>query len=191
MNKRLSTLLFSPLVVLASAAMALTAYGQSFINQKNITLEAAQIAAQAALDECDSLSAIPVSVAIVDRAGVLKTQLRQDGAGPHTTDSSFRKAYTAASLKRATGDLANAVVGTVNENLQDMNDNVLILRGGVPIVHPSGEVIGGIGVGGKPFGSTDEACAIAGRDAITPGEMQSQSGPPAGSARAVGPEGAR
>ena len=160
MNKRLSTLLFSPLVVLASAAMALTAYGQSFINQKNITLEAAQIAAQAAVDECDRLSAIPVSVAIVDRAGVLKTQLRQDGAGPHTTDSSFRK---------ASGDLADAVVGTVNENLQDMNDNVLILRGGVPIVHPSGEVIGGIGVGGKPFGSTDEACAIAGRDAITGG----------------------
>jgi uncharacterized protein GlcG (DUF336 family) len=171
MNKHLSTLLFSPLVVLVSAAMALTAYGQSFINQKNITLEAARIAAQAALDECDRLSAIPipVSVAIVDRAGVLKTQLRQDGAGPHTTDSSFRKAYTAASLKRATGDLADAVVGTVNENLQDMNDNVLILRGGVPIVHASGEVIGGIGVGGKPFGSTDEACAIAGRDAITGG----------------------
>ena len=167
MNKRLSTLLFSPLVVLASAAMALTAYGQSFINQKNITLEAALIAAQAALDECDRLSEIPVSVAVVDRAGVLKTQLRQDGAGPHTTDSSFRKAYTAASLKRATGDLADAVVGTVNENLQDMNDNVLVLRGGVPIVQPSGEVIGGIGVGGKPFGSIDEACAIAGRDAIT------------------------
>ncbi len=62
-------------------------------------------AAQAAVDFCKK-DGYRVSASVVDRAGVLRAMLRADGAGPHTVDSSRKKAYTAASLRRATTELA-------------------------------------------------------------------------------------
>jgi uncharacterized protein GlcG (DUF336 family) len=49
--------------------------------------------------------------------------------------------------------------------LREMNDQVLILGGGLPI-EIGGEVVGGIGVGGAPGAQLDDACARAGLDAI-------------------------
>jgi uncharacterized protein GlcG (DUF336 family) len=51
------------------------------------------------------------------------------------------------------------------EGLRDMDDDILILGGGLPIVL-NDLVIGGIGVGGAPGGDLDEACAQAGIDKI-------------------------
>ena len=91
---------------------------------------------------------------------------RADGAGPHTVESSRKKAYTAASLRRPTTELAELInkVPTL-QALRDMNDQVLILGGGLPI-EIGGEVVGGIGVGGAPGAHLDDACAQAGLDAI-------------------------
>ena len=75
--------------------------------------------------------------------------------------SAFRKAFTAASLRRSTGELANLIVNVpTTAGLQFMNDNLLLLQGGLPIVDNSGAVIGGIGVGGAPGGQFDEARAL-------------------------------
>jgi uncharacterized protein GlcG (DUF336 family) len=92
--------------------------------------------------------------------------VRADGAGPHTVDSSRKKAYTAASLRRSTTELAELInkVPTL-QALRDMNDQVLVLGGGLPI-EIGGEVVGGIGVGGAPGAHLDDACAQAGLDAI-------------------------
>lgn len=122
-------------------------------------------AIQASLDAC-SKDGYRVSVTIVDRAGVLRAMARSDGAGPHTIDSSRKKAYTAASLRRPTAELAELVnkVPAV-QALRDMNDQVLILGGGLPI-EIGGEIVGGIGVGGAPGAHLDDACAQAGLDAI-------------------------
>jgi uncharacterized protein GlcG (DUF336 family) len=49
--------------------------------------------------------------------------------------------------------------------LREINDQVLILGGGLPI-EIGGEVVGGIGVGGAPGAHLDDACAQAGLDAI-------------------------
>ena len=92
--------------------------------------------------------------------------VRADGAGPHTVDSSRKKAYTAASFRRSTTELA----GLINkmptlEALREINDQVLMLGGGLPI-EIGGEVVGGIGVGGAPGAHLDDACAQAGLDAI-------------------------
>ena len=65
-------------------------------------------AVQAALEFCKK-DGYRVSASVVDRAGVLRALLRADGAGPHTVDSSRKKAYTAASLRRATSDLAEMI----------------------------------------------------------------------------------
>jgi uncharacterized protein GlcG (DUF336 family) len=91
---------------------------------------------------------------------------RADGAGPHTVDSSRKKAYTAASLLRPTTELAELVnkVPTL-QALREMNDQVLLLGGGLPI-EIGGEIVGGIGVGGAPGAHIDDVCAQAGLETI-------------------------
>lgn len=122
-------------------------------------------AIQASLEACKK-DGYRVSVSVVDRAGLLRAMVRADGAGPHTVDSSRKKAYTAASLGRPTTELAELInkVPTL-QALREMNDQVLILGGGLPI-EIGGEVVGGIGVGGAPGAHLDDACAQAGLDAI-------------------------
>jgi uncharacterized protein GlcG (DUF336 family) len=122
-------------------------------------------AIQASLDVCNK-DGYRVSVSVVDRAGVLRAMARADGAGPHTVDSSRKKAYTAASLRHSTTELAELInkVPTL-QALREMNEQVLMLGGGLPI-EIGGEVVGGIGVGGAPGTHLDDACAQAGLDAI-------------------------
>ena len=122
-------------------------------------------AIQASLDACTK-DGYRVSVSIVDRAGILRAMARADGAGPHTVDSSKKKAYTAASLRRSTTELAELInkVPTL-QALRDVNDQMLMLGGGFPIEF-GGEIVGGIGVGGAPGAHLDDACAQAGLDAI-------------------------
>jgi len=130
-----------------------------------LPLSLATKAAQAALDKCTK-EGYRVSVAVVDRAGILRAQLRGDGAGPHTIDSSRKKAYTAASLRRPTTEFGELLTkNPALQGLRDMNDNILILGGGLPI-EIGGEVVGAIGVGGAPGTHLDDACAQAGLDAI-------------------------
>jgi uncharacterized protein GlcG (DUF336 family) len=133
-----------------------------------LPLAMAQDAAVAALGKCLA-DGYRVSVAVVDRGGNVRALLRGDGAGPHTPDSSFKKAYTSASLGRPTGELAGMVGGnTAVAGLRDMNDKILILGGGLPIRFGQ-DLVGGIGVGGAPGGQLDEACAKAGLEKIGAG----------------------
>jgi uncharacterized protein GlcG (DUF336 family) len=122
-------------------------------------------AIQASLDACTK-DGYRVSVSVVDRAGVLRAMGRADGAGSHTVDSSRKKAYTAASFRRPTTELAELInkVPTL-QTLREINDQVLLLGGGLPI-EIGGEVVGGIGVGGAPGAHLDDACAQAGLEAI-------------------------
>lgn len=122
-------------------------------------------AIQASLDACNK-GGYRVTVSVVDRAGALRAMVRADGAGPHTVDSSKKKAYTAASLRRPTTELAELITNVPTlESLRQMNDQVLMLGGGLPI-EIGGEIVGGIGVGGAPGSHLDDACAQAGLDAI-------------------------
>jgi uncharacterized protein GlcG (DUF336 family) len=130
-----------------------------------LPVQLAQRAAVAAMEKCEA-DGYRVSAAVVDDAGLLKAQVRADGAGPHTLDSSRRKAYTAASLREATGRLAALVAQRpALQSLRDMNASILILGGGFPI-EIQGQVVGAIGVGGAPGDKLDEACARAGLRAI-------------------------
>lgn len=122
-------------------------------------------AVQAALEACKK-DGYRVSVSVVDRAGVLRAMGRADGAGPHTVDSSRKKAYTAASVRRPTTELAELINKTPTlQALRDINNEIVIVGGGLPI-EIGGEVVGGIGVGGAPGAHLDDACAQDGLDAI-------------------------
>ena len=126
-----------------------------------LPLALAQKAALAALEQCRA-GGYRVSVAVVDRGGVLRVLLRDDGAGVHTVDSSRRKAYTAASLRAPTTRFAELIARKPElQGLRDMNTSILMLGGGLPIRFGS-EVVGGIGVGGAPGAHLDEDCARAG-----------------------------
>lgn len=130
-----------------------------------LPLSLAVKAASSALDQCVK-DGYRVSVAVVDRAGTLRSFLRADGAGPHTVESSQKKAYTAASMRGPTGNVADLIAKTpAVQGLQHMNDKILFLAGGLPI-DIGGDVVGGIGVGGAPGGHLDAACAQAGLDSI-------------------------
>lgn len=143
-----------------------SAFADDLPKESVLPLAVANKAVHAAIEACKK-DGYRVSVSVVDRAGVLRALGRADGAGPHTVDSSRKKAYTAASIRRPTTELADLI----NKNptlqaLRDMNDEILILGGGLPI-EIGGEVVGGIGVGGAPGAHLDDACAQDGLDVIS------------------------
>jgi uncharacterized protein GlcG (DUF336 family) len=140
--------------------LAAPAIAEDVLLQKNISLALAHDAAEAALQNCSG-KGWKVSVAVVDRAGQLKMQLRGDGAGPHTLDSSRRKAYTAASMREGTSKMLEISQKSPAAATLPMIDGLLLLGGGLPI-KVGDEVIGAIGVSGAPGGHLDDECAEAG-----------------------------
>lgn len=133
-------------------------------SNNNISLEAALIAAKAALQEAKKLKAKMV-VAISDRSGNVVTLLRDDGAFLASITIAKNKAYTAAVFGVSTDDLCNAL--SANPTLKDgigAQEGIILFGGGYPLIE-NGEVIGAIGVSG---GSEDEdrQCAMAGIKAI-------------------------
>ncbi|MGP5203422.1 GlcG/HbpS family heme-binding protein [Psychrobacter aquimaris] len=106
-----------------------------------------------------------VSVTVVDASGQTLAVLRDHRAGVHTVRASYKKAYTANSQKRETAVIAKGIKdGTIPEDLRYLDENILILDGGVPI-YIDGIVVGGIGVGGA-HGSEDVHIAKAGLKAL-------------------------
>ena len=130
-----------------------------------LPLAMATKAAHATVDKCLA-DGYRVSVTVVDQGGNIRAVLRQDGAGPHTLESSRKKAYTSASMKQPTAKLAGLIAKMpALQGLQRMNEHMLMLAGGLPI-KIGDAVVGGIGVGGAPGGHLDAACAQGGLDSI-------------------------
>lgn len=102
---------------------------------------------------------VHVSVSVVDAGGDLLIFKRGKGSGPHTVTTSFRKAYTAGSIKMATAALAGAKALPKFWQLGKMTDDILLLQGGLPIFY-KGVPVGGIGMSGAPAPEVEEKCAI-------------------------------
>ncbi|MFO0773388.1 MAG: heme-binding protein [Nitrospiraceae bacterium] len=157
---------FAAVALLAASLLAAhAAAADEVLREANIPLASAEKAAAAAVEKCLA-DGYRVTAAVVDRNGTVRAQLRADGAGPHTIDSSRKKAYTAASLRRATTDLAEMIGKTpALQGLRDMNQDILMLGGGLPIFVQN-EFVGAIGVGGAPGTQFDDACGSAGLERI-------------------------
>ena len=101
----------------------------------------------------------------LDRGGHPVAVQRADGVGPHNTEASRRKAYTALSTRRPTLALARDAQATPDaRNLASMPE-LLLLGGGIPLL-VQGEPAGAIGVAGGGGASNDHACAIAAVKAV-------------------------
>jgi len=114
--------------------------------------------ANGALDKCHA-DGYRVSLTVLDASGLVKIQVRGDGTGPHTLEHSRRKAYTALTFKRTSGETAAAWAKATTP--PPVIEGTVAAQGGVPIKSGT-EVIGAIGVSGAPGGEKDEACAAAG-----------------------------
>lgn len=148
-----------------TAALVLTsAASAQVLQEKNMPLNLAQNIANETIAAC-SAEGYNVSVAVVDRAGVLRTLLRADNAGIHTPAAATAKAYTSASSRTPTGVMAeNIQKNPAAAELANI-PGFLVLGGGVP-VKIGDETIGAVGVGGAPGGHLDEACALAALDKV-------------------------
>lgn len=146
-----------------SAPAAATAQVQT--GGKQLTLGLAMEAATEAIRVCGN-NGWPVSVSIVDAAGNVKLQAKGDHSAVHTSDASFRKAYTTVSYAPLFGfDKLGEWVESLRTNPLASSyatlPNIFLLPGAVA-VRSNGEVIAAIGVGGAPGGDKDEVCAAAG-----------------------------
>jgi uncharacterized protein GlcG (DUF336 family) len=153
-------LLASVSLVASSSALA-----QDLVTIRSISLAMAAEVATAAVEQClkDGFRA---TATVVDSAGQTKAVMRADGAGPHTVDSSRRKAYTALSVGGSTGDLDTFLRERSPSSFGlRFVEQMLPLPGGLAI-RAGDEVVGAIGVGGAPGGDKDERCARAGIEKI-------------------------
>ncbi len=148
----------------ATGAPAIAADEPVLAPFKQLTLAGARRAADAALADCRQRG-YQVSVAIVDRAGLLQVFMRDRFAGPHTIEVARSKAWTAVSFKISTTELATATSAPSAENGIRMVPGVMVNGGGLPIT-AAGSLVGAIGVSGAPGGAADQQCAQAGIDAI-------------------------
>jgi uncharacterized protein GlcG (DUF336 family) len=152
--------IFTGLVL--TAALASTANAEGLVTQKNIPLAMAQVIAQGALAQCQSMG-YKVSVAVVDRAGLTLVMLRGDGAGLHTPEGAERKAFTARTFSQPSADFVKRMSDRPDTAGSVHYTHVLALPGGLPI-KSGNEVVGAVGVSGSP--GKDDVCSQAGIDKV-------------------------
>lgn len=154
----------SAATIILLAASALTALSQQkgLLTEKVISLDMAQSMVQGALQKCRADN-YHISVHVLDVDGQVKASARDDGASEVNYDVSRRKAFTALTYRRPSGDM--------EKQWATMSPGRIIpetfgVAGGLP-VKVGEETIGAIGVGGAPGGDKDEACAAAGLAKVT------------------------
>jgi len=152
------------LLALTLASAAPLAAAQATFSVRVLTPETALKAAQAALKKCRD-SGFQVTVAVVDRMGVTQVLLRDRFAGPHTTDMATAKAYSAASFRTNTSELAAATQPGQPQSGIRHRPGVAAVGGGM-MIEAGGSLLGAIGVSGAPGGREDDLCAAAGIAAI-------------------------
>lgn len=129
------------------------------------SLELASQAARVALDACKT-KGFSVGASVIDSGGVLKVLLAQDGTSARGVQSSTNKAVTALTLKDATSHLGERVKSDAAlAQTVSANPNFNVRAGGV-LLKVKDQIVGAIGVGGARGSENDEACAIAGLEAI-------------------------
>jgi uncharacterized protein GlcG (DUF336 family) len=131
---------------------------------KSLTPETALKAAQAALAKCRA-DGYQVSVAVVDRSGLLHVVLRDRYAGAHSPDTATNKAWTAVSFRTNTTDLVKMTQPNQPSSGIRNLPNVVAVGGGI-MIEAGGSIVAGIGVSGAPGGDADDVCARAGIKAI-------------------------
>jgi uncharacterized protein GlcG (DUF336 family) len=151
-------------VASALACGATTTANAQLITHKDISLAMATTMATTAIETCKG-QGYNVSVNVLGRDGEVILGLRNDLAGAATMENSMKKAYTARTFRRPSGEFADSVKGNPTAGALFLT-NIVAAQGALPI-KVGDDVIGAIGVSGAPGGDKDEACAKAGIDKVS------------------------
>jgi uncharacterized protein GlcG (DUF336 family) len=136
----------------------------ALVSFKQLSLDTALELAHRTLKDCRK-NGYQVAVAVVDRMGNLQVNLRDQFAGAHTTETAFRKAWTAVNFRISTMEMSKLTkTGQAQWGIRFV-DKALMAGGGL-IVEAAGSIVAGIGVSGAPGGELDEDCAKAGIESI-------------------------
>ncbi|MDR3422384.1 MAG: heme-binding protein [Xanthobacteraceae bacterium] len=156
---RLATIAAASACVFAWAAPA----DAQLLDHKDLTASIAMTIAQTAIETCKA-NGYAVSATVVGRNGEIIVQVRGDNTPPHTMENSFRKAYTARTLRSPSGTLAERVKADPTLPFIHLS-NIIAFQGALPI-KVGDETIGAAGASGAPGGEKDEACIKAGLDKV-------------------------
>ncbi len=151
-------------ILLAGAAVAIAAPASAqLLAHKDISASIAITIVQTAIETCKA-NGYAVSSTVVGRNGEILAQVRGDNTGPHTTENSFRKAYTARTFRITSGEMVERVKKDPTMGAIHLT-NIIANQGALPI-KVGDEVIGAAGASGAPGGEKDEACVKAGIDKV-------------------------
>jgi uncharacterized protein GlcG (DUF336 family) len=149
---------------IALASLLASSANAQLMAHKDISLAMAVTMAKTAIETCKG-NGYNVSVNVLGRDGEVILALRNELAGPATFENSMKKAYTARTFRRPSGEFAAGVKGNPTAGALMLN-NVVAAQGALPI-KVGDDTIGAIGVSGAPGGEKDEACAKAGIDKVS------------------------
>jgi len=145
------------------------------INPGDITLEESLSICKEVLKKGRELKLMPLTVTVVDVAGVIRATMSEEGSGLIRSDIAYAKAWTCLAFNVSSNTLrdifesqprlATAVLG-----MQTLADGKLVPTPGGMLIQKDGKNIGAVGVTGD-VSDQDEICAIAGIEAsnLTPG----------------------
>ena len=145
-----------------ACAIAVPASAQT-LARKDLSIDGAVALATAAMADCKG-KGWPVSVTVVGRNGEVIAQLRGDGTGPHTTENSFKKAFTSRTFRIPSGEMEERLKKNPQMGAQYLT-GFTTGRGALPIKIGE-ETIAAAGASGAPGGEKDEACVQAGIDKV-------------------------
>jgi len=156
-----------PVLVIAPA-------NAQIIEKKSLNLDGAKKAIAAAVDYAKKNNAPGGVVAVVDEGGNLMALERLDGTFAMGATISIGKARTAVLFKKPTRFFEELI----NKGRTAMTavDGFTPLIGGIPIVI-DGQVVAGIGVSGAASANQDEELALAGANAVMPGQTKIDTAP--------------
>ena len=158
-----TTYRIAALALVSALAGGISANAQ-LLSHKDLSLGMAITMATTAIETCKS-QGYAVSVNVLGRNGEVILAVRGDAANPTTLENSMKKAYTARTFRRSSGEFAKGVQGNPTAGALFLT-NITPAQGALPI-KVGEDTIGAIGVSGAPGGDKDEACAKAGLDKVS------------------------
>ena len=159
--------MFQPLLLAGLLGFMSASSAQTLLTERTLSYSAALEAAQATMKQCRK-NGYKVTVTVLNRAGRTSVVLHDDGANPHTIENSLRKAWTALTTRKPSGDFGKRIVASPVAVGATHLDKFTTQAGGLPI-KAGKELVGSIGVSGSPGSDLDTACAQVGIDRIAKG----------------------
>ncbi|PAF53047.1 hypothetical protein BKH42_08125 [Helicobacter sp. 13S00482-2] len=140
-------------------------FAQALPKEPVLSTQVALKIAKNTFDKCKT-EGYNISVSVLDKGGNQIAFLKDENAGPHTIEGSYKKAFTALSTKTPSSKFAQKLMKKeIPEGLINLSKDFVFVGGGLPI-KVDNTVIGSVGVGGAPSGDIDEKCAMAGIQSV-------------------------